>query len=943
MSAGVGRSSDGNVASSTLGREDEVAALEEFLDAVPDGPIAFCLEGEAGIGKTALWKDVLSIAAGRGWRVLSSRPTTAETSLAFAGLGDLLSDALDEALPALPPPQARALEIALLRVEAEGTPADRRALSLGVLSVVRSLAAAGPIVLAVDDVWLLDRPTRAVLEFVIRRLDREALGVLVATRRPLDEDDPLNLRRNLAEDRVRRLRVGPIAVEHVAELLRTRLNASLSHSTIDRLHERSGGNPLFALEMGRALLRLGARLLPGEPLPVPVSLRDLVRDRLTSLPTRVSRALLITSALSQPTVAIVGAALGSTMGASVSLDEAIDGGVIELEDERLRFTHPLLGSVIYSDAPLDRRRRLHRRLAELVRDPEERAKHLALATDGPDAEVASALDEAARRARDRGAPDAAAELSDLARRLTPPEDVADQNRRGMECARYRFEAGDTGRARQLLEEVVGFLPPGRDRAVALRLLGTIRWYDNREEAGRLFEEAFQEAGDEPAIRLAIERDVAWMHLLAGDAPAAEQHARSALLLAEQLDDPVMLAEALTAVGFLRGVRGDPEGLAVLERAAHIEERAEVPGLFRHPVLLLGILLKWADRFDDARTRFGDRHRHAVERGDESSLPFVLYHLSELECWAGDWALAERYANESFELSVRTGQAPIRAASLYAKALVDSRIGLLDEARVEAEEGLALAREAGDAVRTMQNLHVLGFIDLCLADHRNAGEHLREVDQMSETMGMRDPGAIRFRADEIESLIGQGKLDDARAVLEWLEERSRALGRAWGLAVAARSRGLMDAAAGDLTSALEAMDLALQHHESVPDPFELGRTLLAKGATQRRVKQKAAARATLGRSLEIFERLGSPLWSDRVRAELARIGGRAPAPLDLTPTEERVAELVSAGHTNQETAELLFMSVRTVEVNLTRIYRKLGIRSRTELAARLAGDRSDHQP
>jgi DNA-binding CsgD family transcriptional regulator len=939
MSAGVRGTSNGNGASSTLGREEEVAALEEFLDAVPFGPIAFCLEGEAGIGKTVLWKEGLNIAAGRGWRVLSCRPAPSETSLAFAGLGDLLSATLDEALPALPPPQARALEIALLRVEAEGTPADRRALSLGVLGVVRSLAAVDPIVLAVDDVWLLDPATRAVLEFAIRRLDREPLGVLVASRRPL-EDDPLKLSRSIAEDRVRRLRVGPIAFEHVAELLRSRLNASLSRSTMDRLHERSGGNPLFALEMGRALQRSGARLLPGEPLPVPNSLRDLVRDRLKSLPARVTRALLVTSALSQPNVAIVGAALGSLLQASESLEEAIDGGVIEFEDDRLRFTHPLLQWAVYSDAPMDRRRAIHRRLADVVREPEERARHLALATDGPDGAVASALDEAARRARGRGAPEAAAELSDLARRLTPPDEPADFHRRGVECARYRFEAGDTQQARHLLEEAAEVLPQGGDRAEALRLLGTIRWYDSREEAGRLFDEAFQEAGDEPAIRVAIGRDVAWMHLLAGDAPTAEHHARSALVLAEQLDDPVLLAEALTAVGFLRGVRGDPEALAVMERAAHIEERSEGVGLFRHPILFLGILLKWADRFDEARSRFGDMHRHAIERGDESSLPFVLYHLSELECWAGDWPLAERYANESFELSVRTGQAPIRAASLYAKALVDSRIGRLDEARVEAEEGLALAQDAGDAVRTMQNYHVLGFIELCLADHANACEHLREVDRLAETMGIGDPGAIRFRADEIESLIGQGKLEDARTALEWLEERSRALDRAWGSAVAARCRGLIEAASGDPQSALGALDLALKHHERVPDPFELGRTLLMKGAIQRRVKQKAAARATLSQSREIFERLGSSLWSDRVRTELARIGGRAPAPLELTPTEERVAELVAGGHTNQEVAELLFMSVRTVEVNLTRVYRKLGIRSRTELASRLAVDRSD---
>jgi DNA-binding CsgD family transcriptional regulator len=924
--------------SSLLGRTDEVEALARFLDAAQAGPIALCLEGQAGIGKTVLWKQALAHAAHRSYRVVACRPAPAETGLAFAGLGDLLSDVLDEVLPVLPAPQARALEIALLRVEVQKTPVDRRALALGALNVLRALATPGPLILAADDVWLLDSPTRAVLEFAIRRLAREPVGILVAARRPLDEDDPLNLRRSISEDRIRRINVGPLGEGDLEELLITRLNASISRAGIRRLHERSGGNPLFALEMCRAIQRRGGGLLPGDTVPVPNSLRELVRDRLTSLPTRVTRALFVTSALSQPTVALVATALGSSLQASADLQEAIQGGVIEVEDELLRFTHPLLGSIIYSDAPLNRRRDLHGRLAELVQDPEERARHLALAAEGPDDEVASALDEAARRARVRGAPDAASELSDLARRLTPPGALNDHHRRGVDCARYRFEAGDTQRARQLLEEVVEFLPRGRDRAEALRLLGTIRWYDSREEAGRLFAEAFHEAGDEPALRAAIQRDMAWMFMLAGDVPTAEDHARSALELAEQLTDVPLLAEALTAVGFLRGVRGQPGALELLERATHLAGRTEGVGLFRHPSMMLGILLRWADRFDDARVRLEDMHRQAVERGDESSLPFVLYQLSELECWAGDWPLAERYANEGFEVSVRTEQRPIRAASLYAKALVDSRIGRLEEATVEAEEGLALAEQSGDAVRTMQNLDVLGFVALCLGDHAKAREHLQTIEQMAEAMGLMDPGAIRFGAHLVESLIGQGMVENARAGVDSLEERSEELDRAWGLAVGARCRGMIEGVTGNLDSALGALDQALKHHERVPDPFELGRTLLVKGATQRRVKQKAAARSTLNEALQIFERLGTSMWADRVRAELARIGGRAPAPLGLTPTEERVAELVAAGHTNQEAAEQLFMSVRTVEVNLTRIYRKLGIRSRTELAARLAPDR-----
>ena len=207
------------------------------------------------------------------------------------------------------------------------------------------------------------------------------------------------------------------------------------------------------------------------------------------------------------------------------------------------------------------------------------------------------------------------------------------------------------------------------------------------------------------------------------------------------------------------------------------------------------------------------------------------------------------------------------------------------------------------------------------------------------MGVQEPAYFRIVPDEVEALVALGRLDEAEVLLGPFEETGRKLDRAWALATGARCRALLSAARGDLSAALAAADEAVRGHDRLPLPFELGRTLLVKGAVERRAKQKREARETLTQALDTFQKLGAPLWAEKARDEVARIGGRAPAPLALTPTEGRVAALVAAGSTNREVADSLFLSVHTVEANLKRIYRKLGIRSRTELASRFRSPRT----
>ena len=283
----------------------------------------------------------------------------------------------------------------------------------------------------------------------------------------------------------------------------------------------------------------------------------------------------------------------------------------------------------------------------------------------------------------------------------------------------------------------------------------------------------------------------------------------------------------------------------------------------------------------------------------------------------------------------TGQQPYRALALSAKALVEAHRGREQAARTAAEEGLELARQSGLKQAGQFNLSALGFLELSLGNVEATDRLLRPLAEGVLEAGIGEPGMLRFLPDEIEALIALGEAEKARSLLQPFLARAEALGRSWALAAAERGRGLLAASLGELPDALAAFDRALEHHAALDEPFELGRTLLAQGQALRRTKKWRLARDSLGRSLAMFEQLGADLWADKARAEIARVGGRAPGPVGLTPTEQKVADLVASGLTNREAARALFLSVSTVEANLRRIYQKLGVRSRTELSRKLS--------
>jgi DNA-binding CsgD family transcriptional regulator len=921
-----------------VGRQAELGRLEEFVRAIDHGPVGLLLLGEAGIGKTMLWKQGVAAARSRSQRVLVCRPVECETQLAYAALGDLLAEVPDAALAGLPEPQRHALDVALLRTEPQGQESLQRAVALGVLGVLGALARQGPTLVAIDDVQWLDQASENALGFVVRRLRDERVGLLVARRLEGARGIPLDLERALPEGRLHRVQLGPLDVAALDRVLAGHLDRSLPGRTLTRLQRASGGNPFYALEIGRALLERDDPPEQAEDLPIPTSLRELVRDRLALLPAPAREVARIVAALSRPTSALVDAAMDGR-GADTALEAAEHAGVVELDGEHIRFTHPLLGSIVYAQTPPAQQRGLHRRLAGILDDPEERARHLALAADRPDAEVASALDDAADRASARGAPDAAAELSEQARRLTPAGAGDEARRRGMDAAERHFEAGHVEHARALLEEVVAESRPGRDRARALARLGWVRAHRQGFQAGaEAFAAALAEPSDDVALRVEIEEGLAWcVHSTHGLADA-QVHARTALELAETLGEPSILAGALAHVAFLDSLGGHGIAMATIERALGLGRPAGWSQILGRPDWIHGLLLQWEGRLGAARERLDALYRDAVDRGEEHSLPSILFQLARVELLTGDWERARRHARECGETTLQSGQAGEHPYSLVIEALVDAHLGLVEPARAKIEEGLRVERQFGVQPAGLELLAIRGFLELSLGAAAEADRTLGRLAERVELTGLREPALFRFHGDAVEAKVLVGRTDEAAALLDELDRLGTTLQRPWVLAVACRCRALLRAADGEPHAAYQALERGLELHDRLEEPFELARTLLVLGNVQRRDRKKRAARDAIEHALAIFDGLGARLWSDKARAELARVGGRA-AQEGLTPTEQRVAELIASGRTYQQAADALFISPKTVQWNLSKIYRKLGIRSRAELAARLAAGQS----
>ena len=917
-----------------VGRDEELAAVVAFLESTASLPGALVLEGEAGIGKTTLLRAGIMAASQSGFCVVSTRPAEAESSLSFVALGDLLEEQLGKVEDALPDPQRQALRVALLLSEPEGGPPDQRAVGIGVLSTLRALAGTAPLLVAIDDLQWLDRGSATVLQFALRRLDNEPIALLAACRSG-QEQVPLELEAAFPE-RVHRVRVGPLSLGALARLLRDRLDTTFARPTLRRIHESSGGNPFFALELARALERHGRPLDPGEPLPVPARVHELARGRLASLPAETGAALRAAAALSQPTVALVSAVTG---GDRDVLEPAIEAQIVALDGDRIRFTHPLLSAAAYEDA--DSREELHARLAEVVVDPEERAHHLAHAAPGPDSSVAGALEEAARGAAARGSPGSAAELSERAARLTPLDRAEDARHRTADAAYYYFESGDSRRARAMFEGLAAELPAGSERAhVLVRLAFTRAYDDDVHAATELNRQALEEADEHSLTRAqALTGLAATLFRRREQLAEAVCHARAAVELAAPLGDLALVGDALGVQLMAEAALGRPEANVTLERLLQLQPAGGHVRLQAEPRWHAAIAWMWWEELERAQRAFSELIERGYESGDESFLPYVYVLAAQNECLRGDLERAASHADAGQEIAEQVGQETLVGYALAVRALVDAHRGRADEARQKGERALALAHRTRSTPTTHFATSALGLLELSLDRHAEAAEQLEPLVQFAREQQMTEPTLTRFTVDYVQALIELGRHEDASEVCGRYESHAARLGRRGALASAWRCQGLLAAARGDLDEGHAILKRALDEHDCVPMPLERARTLLALGSVLRRARQRRAARESLQQAHAIFEELGAALWAEKARVELARIGGRIARPGELTPAEQRVAELVGRGLSNKEVAAELVVTVRTVESNLTRIYRKLGVRSRAELAHRLSAGRS----
>jgi DNA-binding CsgD family transcriptional regulator len=906
-----------------LGRDPELRAIDSFFGRLGEGPALLGFEGHPGIGKTTLLRATVKRAREEGVRVVAAAGAVAESRLSYVALTDLLSEVGPERFAALPEPQLEALDAALLRAHPPARSWSWEAVATAVRSLLSGMLDEGPLVVVIDDIQWIDRSSARVIEFCTRRLGG-AFGVVFSRRVGADSWCPEIADRSGAVIR----HVTPLDTPAVTRMLRRHVREPLTRRALTRIAEAAGGNPLYALELLRALP-------PGElstgPLSLPPSLREMVATRLEGLGEEVEELLLAVAALADPTLEVLSAALGSDVPLLIARAE--DLGVLELRGRRVRFSHPLLAEGTMAKAPASRRRAMHRALSEVVTDPEDRARHLALAAVLPDA--LPALVDAARSARARGAPAAGAELLELAL------DLGGNNALKVCAAELHLDSGDVQRADVLVREAMDELSAGHDRARAQSLLAELRVrHDSFVEARELLEEAREEADEDSPLQVSIALQLTFVLYSLGLRVEAAECADAALALAEKLAIPGLLAQALGAAAttdFAIG-RGVDEGR--LRRGLFLEDPEVWSSVALHPAVTASMVLGFTGRLGEAVELLERLRRDYDERGEEHDLAWLGTRLSWFECWRGNLDAAEAHACEASERLLALGTSVGRMLALTAQAQVDAHAGRADSARKGSEEALALAEDTDWKGAMVWQHMTLGFLELSLGDPEAAAVRLAPLAAEAVASGLPEPAAdgALVHGDAAEALILVGRVSEAAPLVELLEQRGEALDRTWAIAVGARCRGLLLAAGGDSEGAERSLQRALEAHEELPMPIERGRTLLALGRVQRRQRERRAAKRTLEQSLAIFEDVGSKLWADQARGELAAIGLRAGPPDELTASEERVARLAATGLTNRQIAASLQISPKTVETHLGRVYRKLDIRTRAELGARMGGGR-----
>lgn len=933
-----------------FGREGELAAVRSLLAHPGTGARALVVEGEPGAGKTALWAAGREAARAAGWTVLTARGSPGESALSFAGLLDLMDPVPEDVLARLPELQRAAVDAALLR-RPPTAPVGPREVGAGTLGVLRALAAQRPVLLAVDDLPWLDAATVDVLWFALRRLESAPIRLL-ACRRTLggvmdgDATDggadeggsPGAAGNRTARDgiplrAVDRLPVGPLDGAPIALMLADRLALTLPAEAADRIAARTGGNPFWALEIGAELATRapgggtsapGPGALPDIDIPVPPALSALVTRRLTALEPATHEVLLTVALLDQPSIATARRALAPVVGeVDAAIDRAVEAGVVAASAGRLRAAHPLLSAAVIAMEPPLARAAAHRRLARVVEDPELRARHVLRAWDGEaDAAVAAVLEAGARAAGGRGAVRAAAELAGHAAACTPAADAEARCRRLRTAAEHHLQAADYAQASRSAELAWRTGAPGRRHALPV-LVEALWWSRSPEAAERFVAPLAADTSFDPhtrAVVLALAADV-------GDGlgtPRAALAGQSLELFAQvgAAADGAALCTALLYSAFARLEAGEGIAFDVLARIGELQRDLPYVVSSNRAETVLACWYKDVDDLDRSRPALLAAIGGARDRGEDAMLPSLYGHLALTELWSGKPAAAREALDLGLPLTPEGTTTPV--ALRTAEALLTLLGGDITATRPEIDR----LSEGGVMIANVKALAAL-----LAGDDATAADLLGPVYARAREGGIREPG----RRGRVEGTLGQalvnlGRTDEARALAAELLAIGVPAARPTLVGVARRIEGLAEAATGDLDAAVVSLRAAVAAHRSCPFPLEWGRSLLALGQTQRRRKARTEAREALTAAHACFEAVGAVPFAAVARAELAK-GRRGSSGAALTPTEDQIAGLVASGHTNREVAARLYISVRTVETHLASIYRKLALRSRSELAAR----------
>jgi DNA-binding CsgD family transcriptional regulator len=900
-----------------IGRDAELADIAGSL--AESRKRAVVIEGPAGIGKSTLWRAAVAAARRADECVLLVRPREVEARMPYAGLEGLLSERLDDVAADLPSPQRRALDVALMRADPLVDAVDPQLVATAAMSTFGALGAKQRLLICIDDVQWLDAESTDVVRFALRRLPSDSVRGLVTWR---SEARPLDL--GLDDDELHRTAMAPLSVDSLRAVVRQHLKQPLSAPSARALHQVSGGNPFYALEI--------ARSHPdgdyGFERPLTLNdVRHLVGRRFAELPRSTLSALATVAAMSNPEVWRVRKVLPDESRLDIAFNLQI---LTESGSGRLEFTHPLLAAAAYALMPPRRRREIHALLAEHASSSEERARHLALCTVEPDEVTAATVEAGARAAAARGAPADAARLVEIAARLTPAGDLATAGARRLAAAEWHGVAGDLATAVGIWMRLSATCPPGEVHAEAIAQIA-LRGVVPHERAVALSEQAVAES---TTLRGRIRR-ISMHAAVVADTVRTLAMQRAAVADARAAGDVEALLAILPELGFQLALsEPDSEGLDLLREAVALKHRPEPRGSdYVAPDIQLAIVLIQRNELAEATALLQRHLQESVARGDEDGVSRAAVHLCEVALRAGRLDEAQQAITLAMSAGGEEQTSQELSMRLVFAAWVAAHRGDVDDARTLLTRVRAMCDEVGDRYAEAGYGIVTGFLELSLGNPAGAREALAPVLALWRAIGHVEPGVYYFMPDWHESLIRSAALDDAADAIDDWDRVGRRYDRPFALATAARARGMLLTTEGRLDEAFTAFTEALTQHERFVWPHQRARTYLEHGRTLRRAGRRATARAQLTSALDIFTSIGEQLWVAQTQDEIARLGGRIPSGRMLTDAEKRVVTLVAAGRSNRDVAAELSISVRTVEANLTRAYAKLDVRSRSELAAR----------